>query len=166
MSHPIKQIVLIETLPGRAEEQVQAFAWLAPQVRAEAGCLSYQLHRVSGQENSFVLTETWASAAALAAHDASEHMQDAASWLASFRAGPARVLTLGEMHPAVAQAKPAAGKPFIPKHYLGFSLFFGIVLSVFCQAYLPGTIKSLTSLGCVFLILSLFTTAKEKGWLR
>jgi quinol monooxygenase YgiN len=134
MSHPIKQIVLIDTLPGRAEEQVQAFAWLAPQVRTEAGCLSYQLHRVSGQENSFVLTETWASPAALAAHDASELMQDAAPWLASFRAGPARVLALGEMHPAP-PTPPASHRSVLP--YLGAGLLIGLMLAPFMAGWWP-----------------------------
>lgn len=165
MPAPIKLAILIDTLPGRGEEQVQAFAALAPRVRAEKGCLAYQLHRVSGQDDRFVLTESWASAADLAAHDASEHMLDAAPWLASFRAGPVTVLPLQEVHPEVAARKPATDKAPVPKHYFGFSTFFGIVLSVFCQQYLPGLINGLASVGCCLLILYLLNTAKEKGWL-
>lgn len=165
MPAPIKLVILIDTLPGRGEEQVQAFAALAPRVRAEKGCLAYQLHRVPGQDDRFVLTESWASAADLAAHDASEHMQDAAPWLASFRAGPVTVLPLQEVHPEVAASKPATDKAPVPKHYFGFSAFFGIVLSVFCQQYLPGLIKGMAAVGCYLLILNLLTTAKEKGWL-
>lgn len=160
MSHLIKQIVLIETLPGRAEEQVQAFAWLAPQVRAEAGCLSYQLHRVSGQENSFVLTETWASAAALAAHDASEHMQDAAPWLASFRAGPARVLTLGEMHPAPL-TPPVSHRSPLP--YLGAALLLGLMLVALMTGQWPAIQLCLAGFGMLALTRYILTTVKRRG---
>lgn len=162
MSHPIKQIVLIDTLPGRAEEQVQAFAWLAPQVRAEAGCLSYQLHRVSGQENCFVLTEIWASAGALAAHDASEHMQDAAPWLASFRAGPARVLTLGEMHPAPPTAPASTSTP-LP--YIGTGLLIGLMLAPLITDRWPVVQQCLAVFGIVALASYILTAAKRRGWM-
>lgn len=162
MSHPIKQIVLIDTLPGRAEEQVQAFAWLAPQVRAEAGCLSYQLHRVSGQENRFVLTETWASAAALAAHDASEHMQDATPWLASFRAGPARVLTLGEMHPAP-PTPPASHRSPLP--YISVGLLIGLMLAPRMTGWWPAIQLCLAVLGIIALTRYILTTVKRRGWM-
>jgi len=162
MSHPIKQIVLIDTLPGRAEEQVQAFAWLAPQVRAEAGCLSYQLHRVSGQENSFVLTETWASPAALAAHDASELMQDAAPWLASFRAGPARVLALGEMHPAPPSTAPKNdGLP----PFLFSSIILGSLVAMLVQPHWLLVNSVLASLGSMLLLQRLLVICQQRGWL-
>ena len=87
-------IVSIQTLPGRGYEQVAAYEKLAPVVRAEAGCLQYDLHAVVGAEDSFVLIERWASADALAAHDATPHMIAADAHNPSFRAAPAKVMRL------------------------------------------------------------------------
>ncbi|MBV8464339.1 MAG: antibiotic biosynthesis monooxygenase [Burkholderiales bacterium] len=87
-------IVHITVQPGKAAEQLAAFQRLAPLVRAEAGCLEYRLHRVEGDDDQFVLTEQWASEAALAAHDAAPHMVAASQANKAFRAGPARVYRL------------------------------------------------------------------------
>ncbi|GAA1250936.1 hypothetical protein GCM10009665_47020 [Kitasatospora nipponensis] len=94
MSQPVHLLVLISTLPGRGQEQVAAFERLAPIVRAEEGCLRYDLHQVSGEPDRFVLIERWASRAALAAHDASAHMVEADAAGPAFRAGPAEVIEL------------------------------------------------------------------------
>lgn len=91
---PIRLAILITTKPGLALEQVAAFAHLAPVVRAEAGCLQYDLHSVTGDDNRFVLLEAWESSEALAAHDASLHMIEADAASPMFRAGPAEVLEL------------------------------------------------------------------------
>ncbi len=90
----ISLIVLIEVQAGKAEEQVEAFAQLAPLVRAEAGCIEYRLHRVAGDENRFVITEEWESEAALAAHGSAPHMVKAASRNKLVRAGPAQIVKL------------------------------------------------------------------------
>ncbi|GGS30383.1 putative quinol monooxygenase [Streptomyces nojiriensis] len=94
MSQPVQLVILITTLPGRGGEQVAAFERLAPVVRAEAGCLQYDLHQVSGEPDRFVLIERWSSQAALAAHDATPHMIEADAASPSFRAGPAQVIRL------------------------------------------------------------------------
>ncbi|MDK9499230.1 putative quinol monooxygenase [Streptomyces katrae] len=91
---PVQLLVLITTLPGRGAEQVAAYERLAPVVRAEEGCLRYDLHGVSGDPDRFVLIERWASQAALAAHDAAPHMVESDAACAAFRAGPAEVLRL------------------------------------------------------------------------
>jgi quinol monooxygenase YgiN len=93
----ISLLVLIETQPGKSAEQVKAFEQLAPKVRAETGCIEYQLHRVSGQQEQFVLTETWESETALAAHDIAPHMIEADAANKAFRAGPAKVLKLAKV---------------------------------------------------------------------
>ncbi|MCZ4520666.1 putative quinol monooxygenase [Rhodococcus ruber] len=90
----IRLVVSVETKPGLGERQVQAFAELAPQVRAERGCLQYDLHRVVGSEEKFVILEHWESAEALAAHDDAPHMLDAGAANTQFRTGPARVLII------------------------------------------------------------------------
>ncbi|MFG2989563.1 putative quinol monooxygenase [Streptomyces sp. NPDC048257] len=94
MSQPVQLVIHIDTLPGRGQEQVTAFERLAPIVRAEAGCLQYDLHRVSGEADRFVLIERWSSQAALAAHDATPHMIEADAAGPAFRAGPAEVIRL------------------------------------------------------------------------
>ncbi|WP_456026239.1 putative quinol monooxygenase [Pseudomonas capeferrum] len=63
-------------------------------VRAEQGCLQYDLHPVVGKPDSFVLIEKWASKDALTAHHEAAHMVEAARHNPSFRAGPATVLLL------------------------------------------------------------------------
>jgi len=94
MSQPIRLVILIATLPGHGPQQIDAFERLAPIVRAEDGCLQYDLHRVSGDPDRFVLIERWASKAALAAHDAAPHMVEADAANKAFRVGPAEVIEL------------------------------------------------------------------------
>ncbi|WIM93068.1 antibiotic biosynthesis monooxygenase family protein [Actinoplanes oblitus] len=94
MSHPLRAIVLIETRPGRGAEQAAAFTALAPVVRAEPGCLRYDMHAVEGDPDRFVLIEEWASAEALRAHDAAPHMREADLANRAFRAGPATMVRL------------------------------------------------------------------------
>ncbi|GAB0107100.1 hypothetical protein JMUB6875_60920 [Nocardia sp. JMUB6875] len=85
---------MITTQPGRGQEQVAAFERLAPIVRAEQGCLQYDLHRVTGDADRFVLLEEWSSKEALAAHDITPHMIEADAASPTFRAGPAQVIEL------------------------------------------------------------------------
>ncbi len=87
-------VISIQTLPGKGHEQIVAYEKLAPLVRAEQGCLQYDLHSVVGDENRFVLIERWASTEALAAHDVTPHMIAADAHSPTFRAAPARVLQL------------------------------------------------------------------------
>ncbi|WKY55902.1 putative quinol monooxygenase [Nocardia seriolae] len=90
----VRLLIMITTLPGRGPEQVAAFERLAPIVRAEDGCRRYDLHRVNGDADSFVLLEAWDSREALAAHDVTPHMIEADAASPAFRAGPAQVIEL------------------------------------------------------------------------
>ncbi|GGV23830.1 antibiotic biosynthesis monooxygenase [Kitasatospora herbaricolor] len=94
MSQPVHLVILITTRPGRGGEQIAAFERLAPIVRAEPGCLRYDLHRVTGEPDRFVLVELWSSQDALAAHDVTPHMIEADAASPAFRAGPAEVIRL------------------------------------------------------------------------
>jgi quinol monooxygenase YgiN len=94
VADPVRVIALLRTLPGKGPEEVAAFAALAPLVRAEDGCLQYDLHPVLDDPDRFVVIEQWASREALAAHAASEHMAAAGRNSAGYRAGPAEVLVL------------------------------------------------------------------------
>ena len=90
----VRLAILITTRPGLGHRQVEAFARLAPVVRAEDGCIQYDLHAVEREPDRFLLLEQWESEAALDAHDATAHMaaQDATN--GEFRADPATVLRL------------------------------------------------------------------------
>ena len=90
----IRVAVLITTQPGRSEEQVAAFDLIKDAVRAEEGCIRYDLHRVENQADRFLLLEEWESAGALEKHDASTVMAEASIRHAAFRAGPVEVLEL------------------------------------------------------------------------
>ncbi|WP_395606902.1 putative quinol monooxygenase [Pseudomonas sp. B22129] len=94
MSDEVRLVVIITAQPGKGSQQLAAFAKLAPQVRAEEGCLQYDLHPVVGNPDSFVLIEKWASKDSLDAHHKAAHMVEAARHNPSFRAGPATVLLL------------------------------------------------------------------------
>ncbi|WP_458687610.1 putative quinol monooxygenase [Nocardia tengchongensis] len=90
----VRLLIMITTQPGLGHRQVEAFERLAPTVRAEPGCLQYDLHRVADNPDHFVLLEEWASREALAAHDVAPHMIEAGAANPSFRAAPAQVLEL------------------------------------------------------------------------
>jgi quinol monooxygenase YgiN len=96
-SKEIELIVLIEVQPGKAEEQINYFKKLQPLVLNEKGCLEYKLSKVSGSDVEFVITERWATAEDLAAHDKTPHMQEADSISPSFRAKLATVLQLNDV---------------------------------------------------------------------
>ncbi|MEO6086115.1 MAG: antibiotic biosynthesis monooxygenase family protein [Umezawaea sp.] len=95
MSSPLRLVVLIRTQPGMRERQLRAFVQLAPVVRAEEGCLQYDLHETS-EPDRFVLLERWESPEALAMHNAAAHMAAADAANGAFRAGPAEVLMLSD----------------------------------------------------------------------
>lgn len=103
-------VVLLTTRPGLGHRQVEAFTRLAPVVRAEVGCLRYDLHPVEGEPDRFVLLEEWESAAHLAAHAASPHMREAGPEAAEFRAGPAELLRLGRLSPGDGKGGSAVGR--------------------------------------------------------
>ena len=98
MSQEVLQLVFIEVQDGKAQEQIDAYNALVPQVLAENGCIQYDLTKVDGTANSFILIEKWSSKEALAAHDASPHMVIADASNISFRAKQAKVMKL--VHPS------------------------------------------------------------------
>jgi quinol monooxygenase YgiN len=90
----VRLLVTITVQPGLRDQQIAAFDRLAPLVRAEEGCLRYELLAVAGDPERFVIDEEWESRTALAAHSAAEHMLAASAANAAFRAGPAEVVEL------------------------------------------------------------------------
>ncbi|HIC7211824.1 MULTISPECIES: putative quinol monooxygenase [Burkholderia cepacia complex] len=95
MTQEVKILILVKTQPGRASDQISAFEELAPLVRAEEGCIEYDLHPVDGDEDRFVFIERWASKEAFAAHNKTPHILAAIANSPAFRAERATVLSLG-----------------------------------------------------------------------
>ena len=84
-------VVSIRVKPGLGFEQIALFNEIAPLVRAEDGCLGYDLHPVAGDPDRFVILEWWESSDALSAHDLTPHMKWADARTPEFRAEPAHV---------------------------------------------------------------------------
>ena len=90
----IRLAISITTKTGQGHRQVQAFERLAPLVRAEDGCLQYDLHAVEGEPDRFLLLELWQSQTQLDAHDLAPHMVQQDADNTDFRDGPVTVLIL------------------------------------------------------------------------
>ena len=81
----IHVIATIEVAPGKRPEFLEQFAWLAPQVRAEAGCIEYGGAvdvpttipvQVPPRPDVVTVVEKWESLAALQEHLAAPHMAE------------------------------------------------------------------------------------------
>jgi quinol monooxygenase YgiN len=67
----MSQVVVVATFEvqdGKADEAEAALRETIEATHAEAGCLSYALHRDVNAKNVFVLVEKWTSQVALDAH--------------------------------------------------------------------------------------------------
>ncbi len=71
----VRVVATLTAQDGKGEQLVAAWPGLSERVHAEDGCLAYDLHRVVGSPDTFVVLERWASAEALAAHGQAEHMK-------------------------------------------------------------------------------------------
>lgn len=92
----VRVVVVLQADAGKGAEQVAAFEAVAPLVRAEDGCLQYDLHAVVDDPDRFVVLEHWASTEALDAHLASEHMAAYAVQVGAFRQQPAEIHVISE----------------------------------------------------------------------
>ena len=61
--------------PGREDQLLSAMLANLPRVRAEPGCVRYDLLRHADLPGVFLFNEAWESPEALAAHAASAHMR-------------------------------------------------------------------------------------------
>lgn len=93
-------VALLTAQDGKGGEVLAAWPDLSKQVHAEDGCLGYDLHRVAGKPDEFVVLEQWASVGALAAHGKSPHMREFGARAKDMLAAPAQVI--------VVEAGPAA----------------------------------------------------------
>lgn len=74
MTDEVRVVAVLQARPGDGAQVLAAWPALAEQVRAEEGNLAYDLHRVVGDEDRFVVLERYTSVQALEAHRASPHM--------------------------------------------------------------------------------------------
>ncbi|HLH50024.1 MAG TPA: putative quinol monooxygenase [Roseiarcus sp.] len=80
----LRVVALIATQPGRREEVLAAARAVVPAVRAERGCIEYQLVvdeadfgpvQTKLGRDVYAVIETWADAEALKAHGVAPHMK-------------------------------------------------------------------------------------------
>jgi len=95
----IALVVEFRAAPGRIEELRAALLGAVPPTRAEAGCLLYDLHEHTDDPDVLVFYEIWASPAAHAAHDATEHIVSLVAALPALTAEPPRKLRLRRIEP-------------------------------------------------------------------
>lgn len=100
MTDEVRVVAVLQGQPGSGGALLALWPELAAQVRAEQGCLAYDLHRVTGDDDRFYVLEHWASLEALAAHGRSPHMREFGTRAAGILAAAPEVTVL--------EATPAA----------------------------------------------------------
>jgi quinol monooxygenase YgiN len=75
MSEPLTIIARVRAKAGQESRLRQELQRLLAPTRAEAGCISYDLHQSQSDPALFVFYENWASQAALDAHFQTPHLQ-------------------------------------------------------------------------------------------
>ena len=75
MSEPLTIVARFRAKAGQESRLRQELQRLLAPTRAEAGCISYDLHQSQSDPALFVFYENWASQAALDAHSQSPHLQ-------------------------------------------------------------------------------------------
>jgi quinol monooxygenase YgiN len=75
MSQPFTVIAAFVAKPGQEAALEQLIRGILEPTRAEAGCLSYELHQDMENSASLYVLERWTTDAALKAHSESAHIQ-------------------------------------------------------------------------------------------
>ncbi|CAN7546064.1 putative quinol monooxygenase [Pseudorhodoferax sp. LjRoot39] len=74
MSSPLTIVALVQAKPGHETALVAAQAALVPLARAQAGCLSYELHESMDRPGRVVFFERWLDRASWERHMRGPHM--------------------------------------------------------------------------------------------
>ena len=100
MTDTVRVVAVLQGRPGQGAALLELWPGLSAQVRAEEGCLAYDLHRVQGDDDRFVVLERWASLEALAAHGRAPHMREFGNQAAGLMAAAPEITVLDDV-PAV-----------------------------------------------------------------
>ncbi len=87
----ITLVAIAQAKPGKEKELEETLLALVPQVRQEAGCINYDLHRSFSKPGVFAFYENWADQAALQKHSKMPHMLDLRAKVADLLAGPLQI---------------------------------------------------------------------------
>lgn len=96
---PLDVIATIQVRPGHADDVVAIFSEYLSTVRAEDGCLRYELFRVRRDPDTLVMVEQWASKEALSAHGTAAHFVEMSGRLGSLLAAAPAVRVLDPVIP-------------------------------------------------------------------
>ncbi len=91
--NPVTVIAELNAKPGSERQLQEILIGILGEVRAEEGCILYDLHVSNAEPGNFAFYETWQSPEALRNHARSEHMAVFAQQAQDLLAGPARILT-------------------------------------------------------------------------
>ena len=80
--------------PGQAEPLRAVLLAMLPPSRAEAGCISYELHEDRAEPGRFMFVERWVDAAAFAFHCGTPHFQQLGPAVKDLVAAPPRIVQL------------------------------------------------------------------------
>jgi len=95
----IALVVEFKAAPGRIDDLRSTLLAAVPPTRAEDGCLLYDLHEHTDDPDVLVFYEIWASPAAHAAHDETEHIAVLRAALPALTAEKPRKLRLRRIEP-------------------------------------------------------------------
>ena len=94
MADSVRVVAVLQAQAGSGSKILEMWPALSAKVRAEDGCLAYDLHRVAADEDGFVVLERWASVEALALHGGSAHMREFGRQAPSLLAAPTKVIVV------------------------------------------------------------------------
>lgn len=75
----LRVVAHVYSKPDRIDETRELLIGLIEPTRAEAGCITYELHRNAADRTDFTFIEEWTGDAALDAHLTTPHIQNALS---------------------------------------------------------------------------------------
>jgi quinol monooxygenase YgiN len=88
MSELLTVVACLRVKSGQQSNLREQLQRLVAPTRAEAGCVTYDLHESKDEPGVFMFYEVWKSAADLDAHFQTPHMQEIAQVLPELLAGP------------------------------------------------------------------------------
>ena len=107
-------VARLEGLTGRAAELRELLSDRARSVREEPGCSGYEVAELIGVPATFLIVQTWASAAALRAHFASDGQASYQHAVDELLATPSHVV----IHEIASTTRPSAStSPIDPGRY-------------------------------------------------